>query len=131
MIGLDTNVLIRYITQDDESQSKIASDVIESQISTDNLGYITLTVLVEVSWVLASSYKVPRGQLLDIIHNILTTKQFQVERSDAAYLALRKCRESNGDFSDALISAISEQDGCSKVVTFDKKAASVGMTPLT
>ncbi len=130
MLGLDTNVLVRYITQDDAKQAKIATDIIENQISMNNLGFIALITLVEVTWVLASCYDVSKEQLLDVVQNLLTSKQIKVERSDVAYLAVRKCRVANGDFSDAVIMAISEQDGCSEVVTFDKKAASVGMTVL-
>jgi predicted nucleic-acid-binding protein len=130
MLGIDTNVLIRYITQDNAAQAAIATDVIENQISANKLGYVTLISLVEITWVLASCYKVAREQVLDIVQNLLTSKQIQIERSDVAYLALRKCRAGKGDFSDAVIVAISEQDGCTNIVTFDKKAVSIGMTLL-
>lgn len=130
MLGLDTNILVRYITQDDSKQAKMATDVIENQISSQNLGYVTLISLVEITWVLSSCYKVERAQVLDVVHYLLTSKQIQVERSDVAYLALRKCRDNNGDFSDAVITALSEQDGCEQVLTFDKKAVSIGMTLL-
>jgi predicted nucleic-acid-binding protein len=132
MIGLDTNVLIRYITQDDEVQAPKATTLIETQLSLKAPGFITLITLVEVSWVLESCYGQSQQSILDILQGLLTTKQLLVERADMAYLALKRCIAAPGsDFSDALIATISAEQGCRQTFTFDKKARSVGMELLS
>jgi predicted nucleic-acid-binding protein len=131
MIGLDTNVLVRYLVQDDDAQSVLASRLIEETISIDNPGYITLISLVEVVWVLHSCYSVNKSKLCTMIRMILETKQFLVEQSESCYRALKLFEDGNGDFSDALIVTSGKDVGCSETMTFDKKAKSVGMTLLS
>lgn len=128
MIGLDTNVVIRYITQDDPAQAKKATVLIEKGLSQKQPGFITLISLVEITWVLESCYGQSRTNILSVIQALLTTKQLVVENADIAYIALKRCRATQGDFSDALIAAVAEKAGCSKVMTFDRKAKAIGMT---
>jgi predicted nucleic-acid-binding protein len=128
MIGLDTNVVVRYLTQDDPVQSAIASKIIKTQLSEKNLGFISLAVVLEIVWVLKFSYGQSKDALINIIENLLTTKQFSIERADLVYLALKKYRVGTADFSDALIQVLAENAGCEKTLSFDKKAQSVGMT---
>ena len=105
-----------------------ATRVVENELSASNPGFITLITLVEISWVLESCYDQNKRSILDILEGLLTTKQLIVERGDVAYLAVRRCGASlKSDFSDAVIAILSEQEGCSEVLTFDKKAKSVGM----
>jgi predicted nucleic-acid-binding protein len=131
MIGLDTNIVIRYLTQDDASQATEATVLIEGTLSPDNPGYLTLITLIEITWVLESCYSQSRAEILNVLNSLLTTKQLVIERADTAYLALKRCQEHpKSDFSDALIAILSEQVGCSTVFTFDKNAKSVGMTLL-
>ena len=128
MIGLDTNIIVRYITQDDAKQALKATKVVENELSASNPGFITLITLVEITWVLESCYDQNKQNILDILEGLLTTKQLIVERGDVAYLAVKRCRASSkADFSDAVITILSEQEGCSEILTFDKKAKSVGM----
>jgi len=128
MIGLDTNVLIRYLTQDDKTQATKTNKLIDNELSTSNPGFITLISLVEVVWVLESCYEQRKDTLTDVVYSLLTTKQLLVESADMAYLALKRYSAGKADFSDALIAVISENRGCETVVTFDKKGKSVGMT---
>ncbi len=130
MIGLDTNVVVRYLTQDDRKQAKTASQLIEGELNEKNLGYITLITLVEITWVLESCYDQKKDDLVTVIASLLTIKQIMVERTDIVYLALKRYKAGNADFSDALIAVVSEDAGCHKIVTFDKKAASIGMDKL-
>ncbi len=130
MIGLDTNVLIRYITQDNKKQSAKANTLIEKTLTTKEPGYITLVSVVEIVWVLESCYEQPKGNILDVINALLTTKQIIIERADCVYLAMKRYQAGKADFSDAVISTICESDGCKTVMTFDKKAVSVGMVLL-
>jgi len=127
MIGLDTNVLVRYLTQDDQEQANKANKLIEQQLSVHNPGYITLITLVEIVWVLESCYEQSKSEILNILHAVLTTKQLLIEQADIVYLALKRFANGRADFSDALIVMLSENNGCHEVFTFDKKAASVGM----
>ncbi len=127
MIGLDTNVLVRYLTQDDKKQAVKANKLIEQKLSEHEPGYITLITLVEVVWVLESCYEQSKNDILKVLHAILTTKQLLVEQADNVYLALKRFSSGNADFSDALIATLSENNGCHVVYTFDKKASSIGM----
>ena len=130
MIGLDTNVIVRYLTQDDKAQSDKASKLIENTLTETQPGFITLISLVEVVWVLESCYDQSKQNILDVVQALLTTRQLLIENAEAAYLALKRFSAGNGDFSDALITVISEKQGCESIKTFDKKAISLGMTLL-
>ncbi|MBN4055178.1 type II toxin-antitoxin system VapC family toxin [bacterium AH-315-K03] len=127
MIGLDTNVIIRYLTQDDPKQAKKATKLIETQLSSSEPGFITLITLVEITWVLESCFDQSKEDVLNVLQGLLTTKQLIIESASLAYLATKRCTKASTDFSDALITVICEQEGCSSIVTFDKKARSVGM----
>ena len=127
MIGLDTNVIVRYIMQDAPKQVAQAVAVIEGQLSGDNPGFVSLIALVETVWVLKSVYRIPKQGLITVIDTLLTTRQLSIEHSDCVFRALRVYRAGNGDFSDALIAAVGSANGCSETLTFDRKAATVGM----
>ncbi|MEN0037625.1 MAG: type II toxin-antitoxin system VapC family toxin [Cellvibrio sp.] len=127
MIGLDTNVVIRYLTQDDAKQSAIANRIIEQELNEKNQGYITLISLIEITWVLESCYEQTKDDVINVLDSLLTIKQITIEKTDLVYLALKRFRSGNADFSDALIALVCENAGCKRVVSFDKKAATVGM----
>lgn len=127
MIGLDTNVIVRYIMQDDPEQVAAAVDVIEGELNHDNPGFITQIVLVETIWVLRTVYRIPKAGLITVIDSLLTTRQLRVEHSESVFRALRTYRAGNGDFSDALIAAVGAANGCSETLTFDRKAERFGM----
>ena len=120
-------MIVRYIMQDDPEQVAAAVGVIEGELDHDNPGFITQTVLVETIWVLKTVYRIPRPGLTSVIDSLLTTRQLRVEHSESVFRALRTYRAGNGDFSDALIAAVGAANGCSVTLTFDRKAASVGM----
>jgi predicted nucleic-acid-binding protein len=130
MVGLDTNILIRFLVQDDPVQSAIVNRLIEEDLSAKNLGFVSIVTLVEISWVLESVYKQNKNDVLDIIHGLLITKELLIDRSDLAYLALKRCTKPKAEFSDSLIAVISEDSGCAQTFTFDKGAQCVGMTLL-
>ena len=127
VIGLDTNVLVRYLLQDDEAQSRLATDLIEGQLSDECPGYISLVVLIEVGWVIKRFCKADKSQLIDMYRQILETECFTIQHREVIYSALGLYAKGNADFSDAVIYLLAKQDGCRKVVTFDKKARSFGM----
>jgi predicted nucleic-acid-binding protein len=128
MIGLDTNVLVRYIMQDDPIQSLKANRLIES-LSDSNTGYITVVSVIEIYWVLTSSYGLTGAQVSRALEAILRTRQFLVERADQVARALRVYDGGKADFADCLIERSAISAGCTQVMTFDVAASKhAGMT---
>jgi predicted nucleic-acid-binding protein len=130
MIGIDTNVLVRYIAQDDATQSRRATSFIEKECNEAAPGFVGLVVLVEVVWVSESSYGAAREDVADIVRRILSIKQLVVQDAETAWKALRLFESSKTDFADCLVERSAVAAGCKSVVTFDKQAAKVGMTLL-
>ena len=125
MIGLDTNVVIRYLVQDDKKQSAAATHFIENSLTTDAPGYINHVTLCEIIWVLQRCYGVKKPQVREIIQALLGTKQLIVENVEVTWKALRTFDVKNADFCDALIGQANIHSGCEHTVTFDKRAASL------
>jgi predicted nucleic-acid-binding protein len=129
MIGLDTNVLVRYIMQDDAKQAALASRLVESLA--DSAGFIPLIVIAELSWVLSSAYGLSREQLAEAMEGVLRSKEWIVEKADIVWQAVRLFQSSSADFADCLIFRSAAAAGCEKTMTFDRDAAkSGGMTLL-
>lgn len=122
MIGLDTNVLVRYIMQDDPKQAPKATRIIES-LTPGDPGMLPLVTLVEFAWVLGSCYELNRDQIAQAIDGVLRTREFVIERSELVRQALRIFQAGSADFADCLIERSATHAGCDKVVTFDVAAA--------
>lgn len=122
MVGVDTNVLVRYLTQDDPKQSAIATRFIEGRLSEENPGFISAVTLCEIAWVLAAGYGADRKRIRKIVENLLTTKQLVIEHAELVWKALRASEGGQADFSDALIGQIAAARGCEVTVTFDRAA---------
>jgi len=123
VIGLDTNVLVRYIAQDDPAQSRRATELIERQLGPDNPGFVSLIVLVETSWVLKRAYRLSDPILAAAIERILQIDALVVQSEQDVFIAMIALKEGKGSFADALIGAIDARAGCSSTATFDKEAA--------
>ena len=122
MIGLDTNVLVRYIMQDEPTQAKKATKLIESLTSVDP-GFVPLVVVVELFWVLSNAYALTRSQIVEAFDALVRSKQLVVERKDQVVRALRAYSGSSADFPDCLIERIAIAAGCERVMTFDVGAS--------
>ncbi len=122
LIGIDTNILARYILQDDAKQFKIASDFLES-LTEQKQGYISKIVLAELIWLLQQGYKLPRAVISEILEKLLTTDSLYFEDKAFAEQALKKYSQSTADFPDLLIAITTKNAGCAQTVTFDKKAS--------
>lgn len=123
MIGLDTNVVVRYLAQDDEVQSAVATRFI-SRLSKDKPGFISAVVLAEISWVLVRAYETPSEDLARVLEGLLRSAELVVENAQAAYRALGVYTGSAAvEFADALIAEIASIAGADETVTFDKVAA--------
>jgi predicted nucleic-acid-binding protein len=130
MIGLDTNVLVRYIMQDDLKQSPLATRLIEAR-SVESRGFVPLVSVVELFWVMSSAYELDRGQLIAALEGLLRTKELVVERAEIVWKALRIFQTANVDFADCLIERSAAAAGCERTMTFDRGAAkNAGMTLL-
>jgi len=123
MIGVDTNVLIRYITQDDETQSTLASNWIEENCSIESPGWISVIVLCEIVWVLSRAYGYDRESIQLVLQRIFQAGELAVEQQEYAWSALRDYAHGSADFSDYLIAHINHAVGCKHTVTFDRKAS--------
>ncbi|MFM7800556.1 MAG: PIN domain-containing protein [Limnohabitans sp.] len=128
MIGLDTNVLVRYIMQDDPKQSSKATQWVES-LTEDNPGFITLVSVLELYWVLTTCYQLTGQQVKQALEALLRSRQIVVDRADQVLRALRVFEAGKADFADCLIERIAASAGCRQTMTFDAAAAKhAGMT---
>ena len=123
MIGLDTNVLVRYIVQDDPGQGEAAARLIDGRCTASSPGYVSVTVLVELVWVLAGAYRYERRVVATVIRQLLRTIELMVEDRDAAWSALREFEAGAADFADCLIARRNRARGCTQTYTFDRAAA--------
>jgi predicted nucleic-acid-binding protein len=131
MIGLDTNVLVRYIMQDDPKQSPKATRLVES-LTSEQPGFVPLVAVVELIWVLSSSYGLKRDQLVEALDLLLRSKEIVVDRADVVLQAQRRFAQGGADFADCLIERIAQAHGCQATMTFDTGAAkAAGMTLVT
>jgi predicted nucleic-acid-binding protein len=122
VIGLDTNVLVRYITQDDDKQAELANSLIES-LDDVSPGFVTLVTVVELSWVLESAYNFTRQQFAEMMQALMTVDTIKLDRAAVVASAVRVYAASRADFSDCLIERLSASAGCERTMTFDKAAA--------
>ena len=122
MIGLDTNVLVRFIVQDDPKQARIATELIETRLTNSEKGFISSIVLCEVVWVLKRCYRQPKDRLLLVVKSILETDVFEVEHRDCAWRAYYDFDEGTAGFSDYFLARINKESGAQYTVTFDERA---------
>lgn len=122
MIGLDTNVLVRYLVRDDEAQAQAAAAVIGEHCTPDSPGWLNRIVLSELVWVLGRTYKYSREQIVTVLERIQRTRQLAVEDLSEVRLALAAYQTGEADFADGLLSLTNRAHGCETTVTFDRKA---------
>ena len=123
MKGLDTNVLVRYLVQDDARQAAQASKFIEKHCTEDNPCFVSQITLCELAWVLESNYNQTRADIANVIEQLLQVGQLEVMEPATVWRALSDYKRSNADFPDHLLARVNEACGCESTVTFDKKAA--------
>ena len=123
MIGIDTNVVVRLIVDDDPKQAAAARDYIRDRCTPDDPGYISNIVLAEVAWILTRGYGYSRNDIADAIERVMETAQLQVESSTDVAAALADYRRGPAGFTDCLIGHLNRTADCTHTVTFDRKAA--------
>ena len=123
MIGIDTNVLVRYITQDDELQSGIATEFIESYCSNGKKIFVNHLVICELVWVLKKCYKLSKPKTIEILQHILQISQFSIENAQVIWQALTDYKKGSADFADYVVGRTNIFNSCDETMTFDKKAS--------
>lgn len=124
MIGLDTNILVRYLTQDDAKQAQLVNVFMQKHSKTEIM-FINNVVICELIWVLERGYKYEKAQIIDIIKVILSIETFSFEQSDVLWMTLDVFEKSNIDFSDALVGELNKLHACVTTYTFDIKASKI------
>jgi predicted nucleic-acid-binding protein len=122
MIGLDTNILVRYIAQDDPAQSPIAAQIIENRLTEEHPGFISLVTMTETVWVLDRSYGLSDAEIAATVERILQIDTLFVQNEQEVFTAMVALKTGVGSFSDALIGALGRRAGCAATLTLDKKA---------
>ena len=122
MIGIDTNVLVRYVVQDDARQSAMAGHFIETTLSDDEPGWIASIVLCELVWVLESAYEYGRQPIAAMMQRLFEVDRFHLEEPSLSWRALDAYRD-GVDFADALLALGNEHHGCDYTATLDRGAA--------
>jgi predicted nucleic-acid-binding protein len=119
MKGVDTNVLVRYITRDDPAQERAASRFLDSARTRTEPVFVDVIVLCELAWVLGRTYEYSRAEVTAVVERLLATEQIVVEDADLAWLALSDFKASKADFADCLIGRKNLRLGCDATATFD------------
>lgn len=121
MIGLDTNVVVRYLVQDEPDQSATASTVIEA-LTVQDPGFLSLVTVVELYWVLRRVYKISTTRCAELVEGLLDARELRVGQDSIVRAALTASR-GGLDFADAVIAELGRVAGCEHTVTFDQRAA--------
>jgi predicted nucleic-acid-binding protein len=122
MIGLDANILVRHFAQDDPTQSPKATELIEQRLTEENPGYVSVVAMAETVWVLERAYGVADRDIAAAVERVLQAEVLVVESEQEVFTAMIALKEGRGSFADALIGALGAKAGCSRTLTFDRKA---------
>lgn len=120
MTGIDTNLLVRFLVEDDPRQTERARAFLERSRSQGEIVYVSAIVLCETVWVLRSVYGQPGLRILEFLERLLGTDVFELEAEDAVRAAIQSCQTGKGDFADHLIGQMNLAKGCRGTVTFDR-----------
>jgi predicted nucleic-acid-binding protein len=122
MIGLDTNILVRYLTQDDPVQSAKAAGILERRLTEKNPGFVSIVAMVETVWVLDRAYFLTAQEIATAIERLLQVEVLAIENEQEVFTAMVALRQGRGSFADALIAELGARVGCTRTLTFDRKA---------
>ena len=122
MIGLDTNILVRYLAQDDPVQSPKAREIIERRLSEKDPGFVSVVAMVETVWVLDRAYGLASQEISAVIERMLQVDVLIIENEQEVFTAMVALKRGQGSFADALIGALATRAGCARTLTVDHKA---------
>ena len=129
MIGLDTNVIIRYLVRDDEDQAEV-SRILPESLSEEYPGFTCREVILEVVWVLERAYRLSRDQIAVVIEDLTQTEGLVIESDDDVNRAAMGYRQGSADFSDFMILRAAQRVGAEPLYTFDRKFSRLAGTEL-
>lgn len=130
MISVDTNVLVRYLAQDDPEQAALAEALFES-LSSASPAFVSQLVLAETVWVLQSCYAADPARIGQVIETLLRAEAIRIERAEVVWRAFRRFRRSRASFADSLVTELALDAGCERIYSFDQTATKrAGMTLL-
>ena len=121
MIGLDTNVVVRYLVQDEPEQSAQAGAVIDA-LTEKERGFLSLVTVVELHWVLRRAYKLSTDACANLVDGLLDARELEIDQESIVRTALTASRDGL-DFADAVIAELGRAAGCHHTVTFDRRAS--------
>ncbi|MEP6480305.1 MAG: type II toxin-antitoxin system VapC family toxin [Rhodoglobus sp.] len=131
MIGVDTNVIVRFVVKDDAEQSEAAARFFAERSQTDP-AFITIVTLVETVWTLKRSYWLQPDAVTRFVRGLLGSGDVVLQAPDVVRRALTEAEEAHTDFADAVIALLAIDADCDHTVTFDKRATELpGMLLLT
>ena len=122
MIGLDTNILVRYFVKDESDQTRLAINLVQG-LSRSEQGWVAQATILELFWAVSRIYRVNKTGQIRILDTLLASRDIVVERDNMVRVALELYRNGNADFPDCLIAASAQAAGCTRTVTFDRIAA--------
>jgi len=122
MIGLDTNILIRYLSQDDTVQSAKAREILERRLTPKNPGFVSVVAMVETVWVLDRAYGLTAQEIATAVERLLQVEVLAIENEQEVFTAMVALKQGHGSFEDALIAELGARAGCTRTLTFDRKA---------
>ncbi|MDP1982028.1 MAG: type II toxin-antitoxin system VapC family toxin [Sulfuritalea sp.] len=123
MLGIDTNILVRFLVRDDEPQFEKARRLIRREIVAGRRVFVSQLVLLETEWVLRSRYGLQKIEIIAAVSHLLDANDVQFEDEPAVEEALFVWKDSSVGFADCLIGARNKRLGCSATATFDVKAS--------
>jgi len=122
MVGLDTNILVRYLTEDDSVQSAKATEIIEQRLTAANRGFVSIVTMAEIVWVLDRAYGLSDKEITAAIERMLQVEVLLIENEQEVFAAMIALKRGQGAFADALIAELGAKAGCTHTLSFDKKA---------
>lgn len=123
MLGVDTNILVRFLVRDEEAQFERARKLIKREVAAGGSVFVSQLVLLETEWVLRSRYSLPKNQIIAAVSGLLDAADVQFEDEPAVEEALFVWKDAAADFADCLIGARNRRLGCRATATFDAKAS--------
>jgi predicted nucleic-acid-binding protein len=123
MLGIDTNVLVRFLVRDDEAQFEKTRKLIKREVAAGSCVLVNQLVLLETEWVLRSRYSLPKNLIIQAISGLLAASDVRFEDEPVVEEALFIWKDSAADFADCLIGVKNRRLGCRATATFDMKAS--------
>lgn len=122
MIGLDTNILVRYLTLDDPIQSIKATEILERRLTRKNPGFVSVVAIVETVWVLDRAYGLTAQEIATAVERLLQVEVLTIENEQEVFTAMVALKQGRSSFADVLVAELGARAGCTHTLTFDQKA---------